>query len=290
MDSFPPRPALRNSCNPELRDSGILVTNPSGIFSVPMAEPHHGPAHRARPQFSGFRSLSGSIKVGATGSLGTRPQHLTELNGQVLLVVGYGFHRPRIGSPRQKPSTCAFGRLPLRQRRCVARRKKSSRLPSFTKSYRTLTSWSSSRPRNPRDHAPHRRNPNSPPAETHGHASSMSRVAPCSINPRYSPLIQQRKIAGAALDVTDPEPLPAADPLVESPQPPHHPAHQRHQRPPLARAKPLCFWICWNAGSKAAISSIKSISTAATSGAPPHFECESEALALQSKRNLPNQL
>ena len=29
--------------------------------------------------------------------------------------------------------------------------------------------------------------------------------------------LQQRKIAGAALDVTDPEPLPAADPLWKAP-------------------------------------------------------------------------
>jgi len=74
----------------ELRDSGILVTNPSGIFSVADGRAHHGPAHRARPQFSGFCSLSGSIKV-AQQDLWDQPQHhLTELNGQVLLVVGYG--------------------------------------------------------------------------------------------------------------------------------------------------------------------------------------------------------
>ena len=44
----------------------------------------------------------------------------------------------------------------------------------------------------------------------------MSRAALCSINPRCSPLFNET-IAGAALDVTDPEPLPAADPLWKAP-------------------------------------------------------------------------
>ncbi len=58
---------------PELRDSGILVTNPSGIFSVPMAELRGQDRSRWSQQ-----------------EIWDKPQHLTELNGKVLLIVGYG--------------------------------------------------------------------------------------------------------------------------------------------------------------------------------------------------------
>ncbi len=60
---------------PELRDSGILVTNPSGIFSVPMAPDSVRGQDRSR---------------WSQQEIWDKPQHLTELNGKVLLIVGYG--------------------------------------------------------------------------------------------------------------------------------------------------------------------------------------------------------
>ncbi len=56
---------------PELRDSGILVTNPSGIFSVPMARAHHGPAVGAGAEFSGFGAAAGSCAMGRSRKCGT---------------------------------------------------------------------------------------------------------------------------------------------------------------------------------------------------------------------------
>ncbi|MBZ5541003.1 MAG: D-2-hydroxyacid dehydrogenase [Acidobacteriia bacterium] len=74
---------------PELRDSGILVTNPSGIFSVPMAE------HTLGLLLALARNFPDSVRCQdrrqwAQQELWDKPQHLTELNGQLLLIVGMG--------------------------------------------------------------------------------------------------------------------------------------------------------------------------------------------------------
>src|ERR1700682_5577161 len=74
---------------PELRDSGILVTNPSGIFSVPMAE------HTMGLLLAMARNFPDSVRQQdrahwSQQELWDKPQHLTEINGKVLLIVGYG--------------------------------------------------------------------------------------------------------------------------------------------------------------------------------------------------------
>jgi phosphoglycerate dehydrogenase-like enzyme len=74
---------------PELRDSGILVTNPSGAFSVPMAE------HTMGLLLALARNFPDSVRHQdrshwSQQDLWDQPQHLTELNSQVLLIVGYG--------------------------------------------------------------------------------------------------------------------------------------------------------------------------------------------------------
>src|SRR5437879_9845276 len=74
---------------PELRDSGILVTNPSGIFSVPMAE------HTIGLMIALARNFPDCVRYQdqsrwAQQEIWDKPQHLTELNGKILLIVGYG--------------------------------------------------------------------------------------------------------------------------------------------------------------------------------------------------------
>jgi phosphoglycerate dehydrogenase-like enzyme len=74
---------------PELRDSGIVVTNPSGIFSVPVAE------HTMGLLVALARNFPDSVRYQdnshwAQQDLWDKPQRLTELNGQLLLIVGYG--------------------------------------------------------------------------------------------------------------------------------------------------------------------------------------------------------
>ena len=74
---------------PELRDSGIMVTNPSGIFSVPMAEHTMGLLLALARNFPD--SVRGQDRAKwAQQEIWDKPQHLTELNGKVLLIVGYG--------------------------------------------------------------------------------------------------------------------------------------------------------------------------------------------------------
>lgn len=74
---------------PELRDAGILVTNPSGVFSVPMAE------HTMGLILALARNFPDSVRhqdqgIWSQQELWDKPQRLSELNGQVLLIVGYG--------------------------------------------------------------------------------------------------------------------------------------------------------------------------------------------------------
>jgi phosphoglycerate dehydrogenase-like enzyme len=198
---------------PELRDSGIMVTNPSGIFSVPMAE------HTLGLLIALARNFPDSVRYQdrsrwAQQELWDQPQHLTELNGQVLLIVGYGsighelarrgkaFDMRVWGVSRSGKGDAALAEkiVPISQLRDVLPR------ADFV-----VVS------------APETRE------TTHliG-ASELARMKPTArlINVARGSLLdqsallaalQQKKIAGAALDVTDPEPLPAADPLWKAP-------------------------------------------------------------------------
>jgi D-2-hydroxyacid dehydrogenase (NADP+) len=74
---------------PELRRAGIQVTNPSGVFSVPMAE------HTMGLILALARNFPDSVRQQDKANwsqqeLWDKPQHLAEVNGQVLVIVGYG--------------------------------------------------------------------------------------------------------------------------------------------------------------------------------------------------------
>lgn len=74
---------------PELRDSGIMVTNPSGIFSVPMAEQTMGLLLALARNFPDAVRQQDRARW-SQQEIWDKPQHLTELNGKVLLIVGFG--------------------------------------------------------------------------------------------------------------------------------------------------------------------------------------------------------
>lgn len=74
---------------PELRDSGIVVTNPKGIFSIPIAE------HSLGLLIALARNFPDSVRgqdrrEWVQQELWDKPQHLTELSGKLLLIIGYG--------------------------------------------------------------------------------------------------------------------------------------------------------------------------------------------------------
>jgi D-2-hydroxyacid dehydrogenase (NADP+) len=74
---------------PELRESGIVVTNPSGIFSVPMAEHTMGLLVALARNFPDSLRYQDNSRW-SQQELWDKPQRLTELNGKLLLIVGYG--------------------------------------------------------------------------------------------------------------------------------------------------------------------------------------------------------
>ena len=74
---------------PELRDSGIMVTNPSGIFSTPMAEQTMGMLLALARNFPDIVRQQDRAHW-SQQDIWDKPQHLTELNGKVLLIVGFG--------------------------------------------------------------------------------------------------------------------------------------------------------------------------------------------------------
>ncbi|MDP9338751.1 MAG: D-2-hydroxyacid dehydrogenase [Acidobacteriota bacterium] len=74
---------------PELRNSGIVLTNASGVFSVPMAE------HTIGLLLALARNFPDTLRqqekaAWSQQQLWDQPQHLSELNGNILLIVGYG--------------------------------------------------------------------------------------------------------------------------------------------------------------------------------------------------------
>ncbi len=74
---------------PELRDSGIVVTNPSGVFSPPMAEHTMGLLVALARNFPDSTRHQDRSHWGQQ-DIWDEPQRLTELSGQVLLIVGLG--------------------------------------------------------------------------------------------------------------------------------------------------------------------------------------------------------
>jgi phosphoglycerate dehydrogenase-like enzyme len=74
---------------PELRESRIVVTNPSGIFAAPIAEHTIGLMVALAKNFPDAVRHQDAHQWGQQ-DIWDKPQRLSELNGQTLLIVGYG--------------------------------------------------------------------------------------------------------------------------------------------------------------------------------------------------------
>jgi phosphoglycerate dehydrogenase-like enzyme len=198
---------------PELRDSGILVTNPSGIFSVPMAE------HTMGLIIALARNFPDSVRHQdqsrwAQQELWDQPQRLTELNGQVLLIVGYGSIGHELARRAKAFDMRVWG---------VSRSGKgdwtlAEKIVPITELHEVLPQA---------DHvvisAPETSETKhligAPDLARMKSTARLINVARGSLLDQSALIsaLHQRKIAGAALDVTDPEPLPAFDPLWKAP-------------------------------------------------------------------------
>ncbi|MGB2679484.1 MAG: D-2-hydroxyacid dehydrogenase [Candidatus Acidiferrum sp.] len=93
---------------PELRDSGVVVTNPRGIFSVPMAE------HIVGLMLAMARNFPDSVRQQdraqwAQQALWDLPQHLTELNGRLLLIIGFGSIGKELARRARAFDMCVWG-------------------------------------------------------------------------------------------------------------------------------------------------------------------------------------
>jgi len=80
---------VRQLMYPELRNSGVVITNASGIFSIPMAE------HIIGLILALARNFPDTLRqqekaIWSQQDLWDKPQHLAEVNGTLLLIVGYG--------------------------------------------------------------------------------------------------------------------------------------------------------------------------------------------------------
>lgn len=197
---------------PELRDSGITVTNASGIFSIPMAE------HTMGLLIALARNFPDSVRH-QDRAVWSQQQlwdihPLSELNGKLLLIVGYGsighqlarrakafgMHVWGVSRTGKGDATLAEKIVPISQLREV--------LPHAD--YVVVSA------------------PETP--ETHHliGAEELALLKPTAylLNVARGSLLDQsaliaalekRKIAGAALDVSDPEPLPADNLLWRTP-------------------------------------------------------------------------
>jgi len=198
---------------PELRDSGILVTNPSGVFSVPMAE------HTMGMLIALARNFPDSVRQQDRGhwsqqELWDKPQHISELNGQVLLIVGFG----SIGHELAKRAKAFDMRVWGVSRSGNGDTSLAEKIVPISQLHEVLP------------HADYVVIAAPETAETRHlfGAAELGRMKTSArlINVARGSLLDQaaliaalsqKKIAGAALDVTDPEPLPLGDTLWQAP-------------------------------------------------------------------------
>jgi phosphoglycerate dehydrogenase-like enzyme len=198
---------------PELRHSNVILTNTSGICSVPMAEHTMGLILALARNFPDALRYQDQAKW-AQQELWDKPQHLSEINGSVLLILGYG----SIGRHLAKRAR-AFG----------------MRVWGVTRSGRGVATHAEKiLPIAQLDEALHQADyvviaaPDTP--ET-SHLMSVERIARMKRGARLInvsrgslldeaaliPALQSGQLAGAALDVTSMEPLPPDSPLWRAP-------------------------------------------------------------------------
>ena len=199
---------------PELRDSDVVVTNPRGIFSVPMAE------HTMGLLLALARNFPGSVRHQDNAHWGQQelwdePQHLTELNGRVLLIVGFG----SIGREVAARAAAFQMRVWGVTRSGEGDRKLAEKIFSATRLYEALREA---------DYVVVAAPETAETKRLFG-ADEFACMKPGAafVNVARGSLVDQDaliraleagRLSGAALDVTDPEPLPPENALWRAPR------------------------------------------------------------------------
>ena len=198
---------------PELRTSGVAVTNASGVFSVPMAEHTMGMLLALARNFADCVRQQDAAKW-SQQDLWDRPQHLSELNGKILLIVGYG----SIGREVARRAA-AFGMRvwgvsrsgsgdAAHAEKIVAKTELNSLLPQAD--YVLIAAPETEETK---------RLIGAPELALLKPGARLLNVARGSLLDQAALLaaLQSGKIGGAALDVAEEEPLPAGSPLWRAP-------------------------------------------------------------------------
>src|SRR6266404_87937 len=101
---------------PELQQSGVVVTNAGGIFSVPMAEHTMGLLLALARNFPDSVRYQDQAKW-SVQDLWDKPQHLTEINGSVFADRRLWINRTRTGAASKRIQHARMGSNAVRPRR-----------------------------------------------------------------------------------------------------------------------------------------------------------------------------
>jgi phosphoglycerate dehydrogenase-like enzyme len=197
---------------PELRDSGIIVTNPKGIFSVPMAE------HTMGLLIALARNFPDSVRNQDRAHWSQQDlwdKHpLTELSGKLLLIVGYGSIGHELAR-RAKAFDMRVWGVSRSGKGDAAHLEKILPITQLSELLPHADYVVISAPETPETH----HFIGAPQLALLKPSVRLINVARGSLLDQSALIaaLQQKKIAAAALDVTDPEPPAPDDPLWKTP-------------------------------------------------------------------------
>jgi phosphoglycerate dehydrogenase-like enzyme len=198
---------------PELRDSGVIVTNASGIFSVPMAE------HTIGLLLALARNFPDTLRqqereVWSQQELWDKPQHLTELNGTILLIVGYGSIGREVGQRAHALAMRVWGVTrsgkgdATHAEKIVAASELENVLPEADFVVLCAPETTETKSLIGAEHLA--RMKRGARLINVGRGSLLNEAA-------FIAALKSGQLGGAAIDVTETEPLPAASPLWHAP-------------------------------------------------------------------------
>jgi len=164
-----------------------------------------------------------------------KPQHLTEINGKVLLIVGYGSIGREAAETGQRVRDALWGCNAIRRGRPKRMRRKIFPATKLHESlpeadYVLIVAPETAETRHLMGAAEIAEN------ETWRKADQRGAAGRCWTRRRCCGRLESGALGGAAIDVAKLEPLPAESPPLEGAEFVDHTTHQRGERPALGQA------------------------------------------------------